>query len=301
MNVSQLCPDDLLLAARQGSLNPRDEARLDFHLARCGRCRAALDVGRAFDLDLQAQTFDDAIATRIAAAITRRPRRKWPIYAFAAGALFGGSVAVAAVAPHLKGYWERTRELFESNAASDANSGEHAGVKHGAETKPVTSEPLLPAPSITSNVDAPAIASAELAAASAHSPSRSANVSEGGARALFSEANGLRSHGDASAARARYLELQARYPDSSEARVSLVSLGRLELSVDPKTALAHFDAYLRRADHGTLTEEALFGRASALQRLGRTREERSTWQQLLDQFPSSIYRQRATSRLSMTQ
>jgi TolA-binding protein len=71
----------------------------------------------------------------------------------------------------------------------------------------------------------------------------------------------------------------------------LLDLGQSE------SALSQFDRYLARRPDGPLAQEALFGRASALARLGRTEEERRTWQDLLARFPKSVYRDRASQRL----
>jgi TolA-binding protein len=64
-------------------------------------------------------------------------------------------------------------------------------------------------------------------------------------------------------------------------------------------ALSQFDRYLARRSQGPLAQEALFGKASALSRLGRLEEERRTWETLLARFPTSIYRDRAHERLGL--
>jgi TolA-binding protein len=126
----------------------------------------------------------------------------------------------------------------------------------------------------------------------------------GGAHAkeLFAQANAKRRAGDESGARRLYQELQQRYPQSPEAEVSRVALGRLllERSQDPKAALDQFDRAMNQPGHSDqagLAEEALFGRATALMRLERTDDERKTWLLLLDRFPGSVYADRAHARL----
>jgi TolA-binding protein len=64
-------------------------------------------------------------------------------------------------------------------------------------------------------------------------------------------------------------------------------------------ALSQFDRYLSRKPQGPLAQEALFGKASALARLGRLAEERRTWETLLARFPKSVYRDRANERLGL--
>ena len=57
----------------------------------------------------------------------------------------------------------------------------------------------------------------------------------------------------------------------------------------PADALAGFSAYLDADPRGTLSEEALVGRAQALQELGRNSEMRDAWRSLLERFPESVH------------
>jgi TolA-binding protein len=115
---------------------------------------------------------------------------------------------------------------------------------------------------------------------------------------LFATANASRSEGQGRRALSLYGELQRRYPGSAETEVSHVSLGRVMLDLGQFSgALTQFNRYLSRKPGGSLAQEALFGKASALARLGRTEEERRTWESLLAQYPKSIYRDRASERL----
>jgi TolA-binding protein len=117
---------------------------------------------------------------------------------------------------------------------------------------------------------------------------------------LFARANDARRRGDTAAAARQYVALQARFPRSPEASVSHVTLGRLDLDRlgDPGGALVQFDEYLAGARNDDLSEEALVGRAIALQRLGRADEERNAWRQLLDAFPRSLSGDRARARMT---
>ena len=119
---------------------------------------------------------------------------------------------------------------------------------------------------------------------------------------MFAEANAERRAGDVAGATKLYQELQRRYPHSREAEVSRVIVGRLSLegARDPKLALEQFDSALNThdSDRAGLDEEALFGRASALMRLGHPQEERRAWEQLIQQYPDSIYAERARARLA---
>jgi TolA-binding protein len=94
-----------------------------------------------------------------------------------------------------------------------------------------------------------------------------------------------------------HAELVARYPQSHEAQVSRMMVARMLLDRgDAAGALAGFDAYLR-AGSGELREDALAGRATALERLGRTDEARRAWMALLDQYPNTAYGAHARSRV----
>ncbi|MCL2448395.1 MAG: hypothetical protein FWD17_05560 [Polyangiaceae bacterium] len=116
---------------------------------------------------------------------------------------------------------------------------------------------------------------------------------------LFSQANESRRKGDAAGAAARYGLLQRLFPASPEAALSHVALGRLYLDRmhDAVRALSQFDAYLRATGHDGLREEALVGRALALQELGRADEERAAWHALLAAFPGTLSSDRAKERL----
>lgn len=88
-----------------------------------------------------------------------------------------------------------------------------------------------------------------------------------------------------------YRDLQARFPATRAARTSHVPHARLLLDTlgRPADALAGFSAYLDADPRGTLSEEALVGRAQALQELGRSGEMRDAWRSLLARFPESVH------------
>ena len=117
------------------------------------------------------------------------------------------------------------------------------------------------------------------------------------AAALFAQANAVRRAGELERAIGLYQSLQRQFPESSQAHLASLSLGDLLFGLGDATgALAAYDAYLH-SPKGSLTEEALFGRARCLARLGRTAEERQTWEQLVRRYPRSAYRPAADRRL----
>jgi TolA-binding protein len=277
------CPDNLLVGMRRGTLSAEEQERLDAHLVQCASCRLTLAVGQDFDAALDTSAGDDLIAARIArdagrrelAQRGRRARRLSSVAIAAIGVAAGAGLAAAAI-----GGFRLRAERVESPGVVPAKISTHAPAPTPVHVEP--SEPPLPA--IEPNVeqrDAPPVTSPPLSAAE-----------------LFAKANASKSEGQGRRALSLYGELQKRYPGSAEAEVSHVSLGRVMLDLGQLSgALTQFNRYLSRKPGGSLVQEALFGKASALARLGRTEEERRTWETLLAQFPKSIYRERANERL----
>jgi TolA-binding protein len=128
-------------------------------------------------------------------------------------------------------------------------------------------------------------------------PAPPAAVAPEGPAPLFGAEADARRRGDTARMLELHAELVARYPQSHEAQVSRMMVARLLLDRgDASGALSGFDAYLR-AGSGELREDALAGRATALERLGRTGEARRAWMALLDQYPNTAYGGHARSRV----
>ena len=113
---------------------------------------------------------------------------------------------------------------------------------------------------------------------------------------LFEQARALGREGKIDAAVAIHLRLQRTYPATAEADLSWALAGRLLLDRDrPAEALAQFNLHLARG--GAADEEALAGRAAALQKLGRHVDEAIAWRALVARHPGSVYVDRARARL----
>jgi TolA-binding protein len=280
------CPDNLLIGYRRGALSDEERARLDGHLQGCPTCRLTLQVGCDFDGVLDTVAGDDLLAARFARNLgaklerddTRR-RRAVPRFAWAAAALIG-VIASGSLAAARLGMWP-----FTAPAAAPVH--ERSAVRPAPAMRAARAQPT----------PATAGSSAEPAAEQPEE-SKPARERAPSAAELFAQANARRHEGEPKRARALYRQLQQLYPRSPEVQVSRVSLGRVHLELgEPRDALAQFERYLEQSPRGPLAEEALFGQASALERLGRAGEERRVWQALLAAYPSSVYADRARHRL----
>jgi tetratricopeptide (TPR) repeat protein len=111
---------------------------------------------------------------------------------------------------------------------------------------------------------------------------------------LLAMAQALRARGAYDACAEVYRRLLSEFPGSEESKVSLISLGELELGKrnHPLAALEAFSAYLRVG--GTLEREARFGRIRVLRTLGRDGEADAESSTFTRDYPTSI--QSATLR-----
>lgn len=143
--------------------------------------------------------------------------------------------------------------------------------------------------------------SAEAAAPAPEAPTP-ARASEGESSAhLFELANRARRMGRGGEANALYRELQARFPESAEARLSVAVAARMQLDYgQAREALAGFEAYLRGPDKA-LHEEAMVGRIKALMRLERMADAREAARDLLALHPRSAFVDSAKKLLDTTE
>ena len=91
---------DQLSAYLDGELEESERARLDAHLPGCAECRTTIDALRATLTDLKAlpepvPTEQDSWALRSAIARARKPSKRWPRIAVAAGTAAAAVIAFA--------------------------------------------------------------------------------------------------------------------------------------------------------------------------------------------------------------
>ena len=244
----------------------------------------------ALERDLAPQPQDEMLDRRAVEAAMRRMQQKprmdrpwldrvraWPRWLRLAAAgvlLVSGLTATAAIV----GRRISSRARVESPAPPPAE-------RPAAHAAP---SPMIPPAEVPEPAEQPA--PGDIAPRSAPRPAVTA-------AALFERAGKLRREGHAEAAIAVYRRLQDIFPDAREAQVSFALAGQMLLGRGrPKEALAQFDRHLKSG--GDVGEEALAGRADALEQIGRTADAIAAWKSLLERYPGSIYAARARARLA---
>jgi len=282
------CPDDLLARSRRAPLADGEREALQAHLGACSACRMVAALGEDFDRVGTTRPRDERLVARIAhratqVSLSSAPRRFGPS---------NGQILslVAAVAVGVGG-----AAWLTSSFAVDSP---RAIVPPPTVVGGGPSAPLVPmqAPAPPALEPVPTLAAAAPLASAEHTTRHPQNAPLS-ASALFAKANETRREGSGEESIALYLQLQRLYPRSPEAKVSHLSLANLLLGDTRRAeqALPQFDAYL--AGGGALEEEALYGRAQALEKLARHTAERSAWRRLLSRFPDSVYASKARHRL----
>ncbi len=296
MKIGELHPEELLerdarrargLSAER-PLQASERVRLEAHLEHCAVCRlersAQKDFGGAMETDAA------VIAERaLASAALERANRTVTKSSDASGArrVRLGALLVAAAL------------MIASAAIASGVTGLVASpfeVKAPLVERKALEPPPLPRAStvVTGVVPAPRA----IASASVKPPENDlALPSVPGAAELFSRAATARQSDDHAQATALYREIIDKHAGAPEVAPARLALARLLLDDgDAQTALPLFDAYLERGS-SPLREEALFGRARALEALHRDGEERAAWESLLEAYPQTIHAARAHARL----
>lgn len=272
--MTSLHPEELLDRERRGTLDADGRSLLEAHTKECAACAFERRAADDFSDELRADSDDSAMLDRafeLALAAPAPARRRSPrVLLIAVAAALVAVAAVAAIRfqkpPPAPVVDEPTPSLPEAPAPVPVQ-------KPASKSEPEVEAPVAPKSS-----------------ASARVPT---------AAELFANATAARREKKDDEAIRLYRELQRRYPDSREAKASRVVLGQLLLDrTDPNQALGEFDRYLDGGAKGAVTEEALVGRAVALQKLGKREEERAAWQQLLAKFPNTVHAARAKERIA---
>ena len=265
-------------------------------LAGLGQPEPEAKVERAPELEAKVEQAPERAAPPLPRRAPLRRATRATTWLLAAAALLAVSVAGAT------GVGQRAWSRLIGPPAPTA-SVPAAGEDAAARVTPKRALHHQPAPASTAvALPAQAAASSDVLAppppAEVPAPrSRPAARPSEAASALFEAATNARRQGSYARAIDLQRELFARYPHSREAHVARETMGRLLLDRgDPSGACASFDAYLADGS-GELGEEAMVGRATALERLGKPGQAADAWRSLLAAYPETAYAAHAQSRL----
>jgi TolA-binding protein len=312
--VVNLHPEELLDRDARGELTAAETTRLEAHLARCPACRFERQLRDDFADELSSDVTPSSVE-RIALAGTSTssrpeqkseapletvapPRARWSSprrvtrasWLLVAAAVCAVSVAGATGAGRRA--WSRLVGV-PPPVAVEETAPTHSAAKH------VSPHRAAPAPTVLAPVAEPSSTTDLLVTPPPVPPlvtARRAPSSES-APSLFAAATEARRQGSYARAIDLQRELLTRYPRSRESHVTRETMGRLLLDRgDPAGALASFDAYIADGS-GELGEEAMVGRATALERLGRTAQAGDAWRVLLAAYPETPYAAHAKARL----
>ncbi|MDC0745326.1 tetratricopeptide repeat protein [Polyangium mundeleinium] len=297
-----LTPEEAEFLRHQEEAEPElaDEAALWAEIGRLGSPR-----GEGAELD------DGVMASRVLAKLQEerapssaepfpepRPRPLTRPMTRRGVAGLAATLAFAAALGAFAATWMNTHFGGPERPIEGIDAGPPPPAQTTAPPKPV--EVVAPMPS---SVEAPAASVAEAPAASvveapvpaappraADQDGRRGKVSAGSsADELLGEAQAALAAGRTRDAITTYQTLLARYPESTEARAALVSLGRLSLAGgNAGSALGFFDRYLASGG-GALAIEARYGRIQALQQLGRAGEAQAAIDDFLARHGDSVF------------
>jgi TolA-binding protein len=306
-------PEDLLDREQYGLLSSEEQRRLDTHCVQCSACDIVRSVTRDFASERHVNSADPVMLDRLVEAamgspmpasahnapVSFMPRRRGKPWAVAAVIMFAATGAAASFGSVRRAVVERAiapvmRAFADQRPATVAGA---AIPKKALAAAPKVFEPVPER--IVLPLASRAPVAREPAAAVVRPPKPVEEAAVPSAEQLLKSINEARRRNDTAQALQLYRRLQREYPGSPEEATSTYTLGRAlyESGEDTAGALAMFNRYLAESSNGTLAEEARLGRAQALQRLGRSSEERQAWLDLLSAHPRSVHAERARRRL----
>lgn len=296
-------PEDAAFRRRYEEAHPElaDEAALWADLGRLGARRGGAPGpvdDDALAARILAQIADEAGAQRVPAP-EERPRRRAIVRRGIAGT-FAGVALAATILAALAAELMSRRDVAPSppRAPDVAPAQASAGLEpppRSLDIQPAATAPAPKEPPVAGRVEAAGAAAAPRAGTAREGHRGEARPGPSADELLRDAQLALAAGRDADAS-AAYLALLARHPGSPEARVALVSLGRLSLSGgDPATALGYFERYLA-SGRGGLGVEARYGRIEALRQLGRESDERAAIDDFLSRHGDSVYAARLRAR-----
>ncbi|HEY2509972.1 MAG TPA: tetratricopeptide repeat protein [Polyangiaceae bacterium] len=313
--VVNLHPEELIERDARGELTASERLRLDAHLAQCEACRFELALRDDFASELAAEVTPSetlslagvsqprAPSTPRAPSVpppapeppalpARLPRRRSPRVAWLLVAAAVLAVSAASATGAARHVWAQIVSPAEATTVAGAPATSPASARTRQRVWKSGEAAVVVAP-----VADPRSIETALAPPPPAAPAAARPRPVEGASAVFDASNQARRRGDYERALVLARDLQARFPASREAHVARATTARLLLDRgDPAGALADFDAYLAHGS-GDLGEEAMVGRATALERLGRTGDAGRAWQALLAAYPDSPYAAHAQARL----
>ena len=314
MSGFDLHPEELLDRVRRGRASVAERDQVRAHLRSCEACSFEHAVLAESARDATQRAGDGERARRIAqaavAALGTRAERaggarvsggkaRRRVAALLAVAVVSSLATAAAAAVMTQPAW--LMRILSAGIVGEPEAARDEPVARTLRKKPVrTAEALQP--EVAANLPPEPVAVEVLVVPEVEQAVEAAPstrvTSARSAGELFAAANIARREGEVGKAARLYRELLRRHAQAPEGLVARVTFGRLLLDRlgDAHGALREFDAYLGDAKQGTLREEALIGRALALGKLGRAREERKAWTALLAAFPKTGSAERAKAR-----
>jgi TolA-binding protein len=302
MSVVDLHPEKLLDKLARGGLSPSERTRLGAHLAVCPTCRLELELRRDFELEAAGLPVAELPGRLVAGGESSRSRRvpgrrsRFAVWGLAGAGLVAATAAVASGLTWARSGVTQLEQAATGNQTSAVPASRASGPSSSARLRSALG-PMGAEGSQENASSAPRDRAETRKSATRAAVRREPSTQAESPASLFAAANLARRQGKLGTATELYRSLRRRFPGSEEARLSLVIVAKLDLyRGNASAALGSFERYSRAG--GPLEAEALVGRATALEHLGRQSEAVVAWRIVADRCPGSTYARQATERLS---